>query len=254
LRGLEDVPWEDMSDGRGCAAGIDELLRRCTDSDAAVRAAAIDELSDRLLTDDTVSEASAYAAPFLVELGASYKVAADVRDRIIFLLAALALASRGFIEDGKRTRRRWNAAGRELPRLAPDWITRTRHAVATGAPKIFESLGREEVACGIALAIAVPEVVQPVTGTVLHGIAHDGEKPASLMAEAAAIAEHLVEGYETSELTLLATAQGHPELLRTYEDEARPARQPNDLTMAIMGYRYAYLAAYGVDPRPPKGS
>ncbi|WNV91625.1 hypothetical protein [Umezawaea sp. Da 62-37] len=246
LRGLEAVPWNDLSDGRGTARGVGELLRRVTDEDADVRSTALDGLVARLLPEDTVSEASAFAVPFLAELGANYKVAPDARDRVIFLLASMALAGCGFTEDGKRTWRRWNAVGRELPRLPPDWITRTRCAVAKAAPKVFESLSNAEVACVVALATAVPEVVPTQTAHVVWGIAHGTSHHASAaLVDAAAVAHHLVQGLESDHWALLNTAQDHPDLLRDYEDDGFPPHQPGALTMALMGYRLAFRAAYG---------
>jgi hypothetical protein len=242
LRGLDAVPWTELSDGRGSARGIDDLLRHVVEEDPVLRDAAVIQLADRLLHEDAVSEASAAAVPFLAELGASYKVAPDARDRVIFLLAALGLAGCGFTEDGKRTWRRWNALGRELPRLAPDWITQVRYAVAKAAPKVFESLNNAEVACVVALATAVPEVVPKQTAHVLWAIADD---PTHELVEAATAAHHLVQGLESDHWALLATAQEHPDLLRAYENEEYPPHQPGDVTMALMGCRLAFLAAYG---------
>ncbi|MFC6088204.1 hypothetical protein Q5530_04975 [Saccharothrix sp. BKS2] len=240
LRGLEDVPWSVLSRG----TGVDDLLRDAAHHDRAVREAACVELAGRLLDDDTVSEASARAVPFLVELGASYRVPADTRDRMIFLLAAMALAGAGFTDDGRRTRRRWNALGRELPRQPPDWITQTRYDVAKGAPKVFETLAGAEVACSMALAIAVPEVVPPHVSDVAEAIAADDHSP-RLLAQAARVARHLVGGAPTTPLLLRTTAQGHPELLRAYRGKRYPVNQPPEVTLQLMGYRYAYLAAYG---------
>ena len=246
LRGLEAVPWNDLSDGRGSARGIDELLRGVVDEDLSLRAASLASLVDRLLPEDTVSEASAFAVPFLAELGANYKVAPDVRDRLIFLLAALGLAGCGFTDDGKRTWRRWNAVGRELPRLSPDWITQTRYAVAKAAPKVFESLANAEVACVVALATAVPEAVPTRTAHVVWDMAHgSNHRSSAVLVDAAAVAHHLVQGRDSDHWALLGTAQDYPDLLRAYEDDDYPAHQPGAVTMALMGYRLAFRAAYG---------
>ena len=246
LRGLEAVPWNDLSDGRGTAHGIDELLRGVTDEDPDVREAALTGLVERLLPDDTVSEASAFAVPFLAELGANYKVAPDVRDRLIFLLAALGLAGCGFTEDGKRTWRRWNALGRELPRLSPDWIIQTRYAVAKAAPKVFESLANAEVACVVALATAVPEAVPAQTAHVVWGIAHGANhRSSAVLVDAATVAHHLVQGAESDHWVVLGTAQEYADLLRAYENDEYPPHQPGSVTMALMGYHLAHQAAYG---------
>jgi hypothetical protein len=247
LRGLEAVPWNDLSDGRGSAHGVDELLRGVTDEDPAVREAALTGLVERLLPEDTVSEASAFAVPFLAELGANYKVAPDVRDRLIFLLAALGLAGCGFTEDGKRTWRRWNALGRELPRLAPDWITQTRYAVAKAAPKVFESLAAAEVGCVVALATAVPEAVPARTAYVMWDMAHDDfNRFSAVLVDAAAAAHHLIEGQqESNQWIILGLAEPYPDLVRAYEANEYPPHQPGDVTVALMGYRLAFLAAYG---------
>lgn len=240
LRGLEDAPWSVLPRG----AGVDELFRDAVRGERAVREAACQALADRLLTEDTVSEATAWAVPFLVELGASYRVPAATRDRVIFLLAAIALAGSGFTDDGKRTRRRWNALGRELPRRPPDWLSQTRYEVAKGAPKVFDTLAGAEVACSMALAIAVPEVVPAHVADVAEAIASDDRSP-RLLAQAARVAGHLVNGAPVTPLLLRTTAQGHTELLRAYRGNSYPPNQPNEVTLQLMGYRYAFLAAYG---------
>ncbi|WP_367133499.1 hypothetical protein [Saccharothrix sp. HUAS TT1] len=242
LRGLEDMPWSVLAHG----AGVDELLRRVVEGERAARETACQALADRLLVDDTVSEASVWAVPFLVELGASYRVPADSRDRVIFMLAAMALAGAGFTDEGKRTRRRWNALGRELPRRPPDWLTQTRYEVAKRAPKIFDALAGAEVACSMALAIAVPEVVPRHVADVAEAIA-SAERSPRLLALAARVALHLVTDMPVTPAVLRAVAQCHPDLLRAHRDRAYPPHQPNAVTLQLMGYRYAFLAAYGDD-------
>ncbi|MCE6996872.1 hypothetical protein LZG04_18985 [Saccharothrix sp. S26] len=239
LRGLEDMPWSVLAHG----AGVDDLMRRVVHGERVTREVACEALAARLLVDDTVSEASVWAVPFLVEMGASYRVPADSRDRVIFLLAAMALASAGFTDDGKRTRRRWNVLGRELPRRPPDWITQTRHEVAKGAPKVFEALAGAEVACSMALAIAVPEVVPRHVVAVAEDLASADRSP-RLLALAARVALHLVCGTPVTPALLRATAQCNPDLLRAYRDKAYPPNQPPAVTLQLMGYRYAFLAAY----------
>ncbi|MEU5690898.1 hypothetical protein [Actinosynnema sp. NPDC020468] len=236
LRGLAKAPWTGLDRG----AGVDDLLRRAASGDLDACSA----LDARLLEDDTVSEASAWAAPFLAEVGASYKVPGASRDRVIFLLARLALASAGFTAGGRRTRRRWNPLGRELPRLAPDWITQTRYAVAKAAPGVFEALAGAEVACSMALAIAVPEVVPAHIVDVAHGIAFGGTCP-PLLGEAAAVVLHLTRGADTDAARVRATARAHPEVLRELEEGAFPPYQPAEVTLQLIGSRFAFLAAYG---------
>ncbi|GLZ32496.1 hypothetical protein Lesp02_46840 [Lentzea sp. NBRC 105346] len=245
LRGLDRIPWDELSDGRGSAEGLDALLRALVAPEYDARERALAELTGRLLTDDTVSEASTYAVPFLVELGASYKVAAHVRDRVIFLLAAMALADKGFTEDGKRTRRRWNSVGRELPRTAPDWITQTRHAVATGAPRIFEALAQENAACVVALVCSVADKCPSYVDGLMQEAANECDD--NMLREAAEVALHLLRKQETPDLLLLGIAQGHPKVLKDYETTARPANQPHEVTVAKIGYRFALIAAYGDD-------
>ncbi|MBB5958917.1 hypothetical protein FHS29_005526 [Saccharothrix tamanrassetensis] len=236
LRGLERVSWTRLSRG----TGVNGLLRRTAEGDLDACAA----LERRLLDDDTVSEASVRAVPFLVELGANYKVPGAVRDRVIFLLAGLALASAGFTYEGRRTRRRWNPVGRELPRLPPDWITQTRYAVAKGAPRVFDALAGAEVACAVALAIAVPEVAPKHVVDVVENIAYAGTHP-PLLVEAACVALHLLLGESTDERRVRAIAQGDPDLLHAYDTGGYPPHQPPVVTAQLMGYRFAVMAAYG---------
>ncbi|MBM7811986.1 hypothetical protein [Saccharothrix algeriensis] len=236
LRGLEKVSWAELSHG----AGVGDLLRRTAEGDLDACA----QLERRLLDEDTVSEATCHAVPFLAGLGASYKVAGAVRDRVIFLLAATALASAGFTEDGKRTRRHWNPLGRELPRLPPDWITHTRYAVAKNAPKVFDALVGAEVACSMALAIAVPEVAPKHVVDVAQGIAFGGTHPEALV-EAACVALHLMLGEAVDAAWVHALAQADPDLRRSYANGGYPTHQPPVVTAQLMGYHYAFLAAYG---------
>ncbi|GAB2999620.1 hypothetical protein GCM10027184_64540 [Saccharothrix stipae] len=221
-------------------------MRRVVHGERVTREVACEALAERLLGDDTVSEASVWAVPFLVEMGASYRVPADSRDRVIFMLAAMALAGAGFTDGGKRTRRRWNALGRELPRRPPDWITQTRYEVAKGAPKVFEALAGAEVACSMALAIAVPEVVPRHVVDVAEALASADRSP-RLLALAARVVLHLVDDEPVTPALLRATAQCHPHLLRAYRGNAFPPNQPPEVTLQLMGYRYAFLAAYGDD-------
>jgi hypothetical protein len=235
LRGLDRISWTEVYDGRGGAGRVPHLLRSLMDPSEDVRQNALSSLADRLLTEDTVSEASFCTVPFLVELGASYKVAGDVRDRVIFLLAAMALAGKGFTEDGRRTHRRWNALGRELPRTAPDWLTQTRHAVAQGAPKIFEALASERVACLVALACAVPEKLPAfVHGLITDMVDLPGEE---MLADAAEIGVALLKGSPE----LLGVDQ--PKVLG--EGLVRPVHQPPEVAAALMGYQFALVSAYG---------
>ncbi|MFI9810671.1 hypothetical protein [Saccharothrix variisporea] len=236
LRGLEKVPWSALDHGEG----VDHLLRATAEGDLD----ALTRVESRLLDEDTVSEASFHAVPFLVELAANYKVPGAARDRVVFLLAAMALAGAGFTDDGKRTRRHWNPLRRELPRLPPDWITQTRYAVAKGAPKVFDALAGAEVACALALAIAVPEVVPKHVVDVAQGIAFAGTHP-QLLVEAACVALHLLLDEGTDDTWAYAIAQGDPEELARYEAGAYPAHQPPVVTAQLMGFRYAFRAAYG---------
>ena len=54
LRGLEDLPWSVLAHG----AGVDDLLRRAVHGERVTREVACQALADRLLVDDTVSEAT----------------------------------------------------------------------------------------------------------------------------------------------------------------------------------------------------
>ncbi|GGM99423.1 hypothetical protein GCM10011609_42160 [Lentzea pudingi] len=235
LRGLDRISWAEVYDGRGGAGRVPRLLRSLMDPGEDVRQDALSQLAERVLTDDTVSEASFCVVPFLVELGASYKVAGDVRDRVIFLLAAMALAGKGFTEEGRRTHRRWNALGRELPRTAPDWLTQTRHAVSQGAPKIFEALASERVACLVALACAVPEKLPSFVGGLMNDMVElPGEE---MLADAAEIAVALLK--DSPELLGVDL----PKVLG--EGLVRPVHQPREVAAALMGYRFALISAYG---------
>ncbi|GAA3890830.1 hypothetical protein GCM10022243_64670 [Saccharothrix violaceirubra] len=228
LRGLAKVPWSGLDRG----VGVDGWLRTAAEGDDAACTA----LADRLLDDDTVSEASAAAVPFLAGLGAGYQVPGAVRDRVIFLLAALASAGAGFTDAGRRTRRRWNPLGRELPRRPPDWITQTRYAVAKAAPRVFESLARAEVACALALAIAVPEVAPAHVADTAEGLAAGR----GFLADAAAVVLHLTQDVTTDARFVRALAARHPTI--TVPDAPH---RPDRVTLQLVGHRVAHLAAYG---------
>ncbi|MFC9910754.1 hypothetical protein [Streptomyces sp. NPDC059862] len=89
LRALGEVPWQEIRDSTGCAAGIPLLLNKIAWGGADTAAAALDELRDRVCQYGfVVEQATAATVPFLWELAQLPHVAC--RARIIELLKNIA--------------------------------------------------------------------------------------------------------------------------------------------------------------------
>ncbi|MEU6476388.1 hypothetical protein ABZ858_05755 [Streptomyces sp. NPDC047017] len=122
LSALEEVPWGDIQDSSGCAAGIPRLLRGMAQDDAETARAALDELRTRVCQYGfVVEQATAATVPFLWELAQLPQV--TCRPQIIQLLKNIADA------------RQWESVAAVYPKLLnhrenpAEWERRARQAV-----------------------------------------------------------------------------------------------------------------------------
>src|SRR5262245_58931292 len=92
LDGLDDIPWDQLTDAYGPATSIPAALRQLASFDPDEREGALDHLYWGLCHQlCTVYEATAPAVPFLIEL-ARCDTVAD-RDRILVLLGDVTAAT-----------------------------------------------------------------------------------------------------------------------------------------------------------------
>jgi len=88
----------------------------------------------------------------------------------------------------------------------------------------------------VALACAVPEKLPKFVVALMQDMLDDDEE---MLADAAEIALSLLK--RTPEL--VGVDQPRPKVLG--EGLVRPAHQPQEVAAALMGYRFALIAAYG---------
>src|SRR5690349_1585950 len=88
LEGLDRIDWSKLTHAYGSAEDVPDLLRQLASEDEEARSEAIHELYGNIWHQGTVYEASAKAAPFLIELLEAESV--EGKDEIMVLLAHLA--------------------------------------------------------------------------------------------------------------------------------------------------------------------
>jgi HEAT repeat protein len=120
LEGLSDVPWAGLEHAYGSAADVPDLIRALRAADPDVRKKARWQLYGNIFHQGTRYEASAYAAPFLLELLAD--PATPDRTDILGLLTSLAIGyDEAWLPDGfpVASYRERAVGGEELLRAAP---------------------------------------------------------------------------------------------------------------------------------------
>ncbi|WP_037852322.1 hypothetical protein [Streptomyces sp. NRRL S-340] len=122
LAALGQVPWSDIRDSTGSAAGVPALLRTVAGDDADAARAALDELRTRVCQYGfVVEQATAATVPFLWELAQTPRV--TCRPQIIQLLRNIADA------------RQWESVAAVYPKVLNHrenpvvWERRARQAV-----------------------------------------------------------------------------------------------------------------------------
>ncbi|MFF9127031.1 hypothetical protein ACF09J_27755 [Streptomyces sp. NPDC014889] len=153
LSGLGQVPWSDIRDSTGSAAGIPLLLHQVASGDAPTAGAALDQLRGRICQYGfVVEQATAATVPFLWELARLPGV--TCRPRIIQLLRSIADA------------RQWESVAAVYPKLLnhPEnpvvWERRARRAVRARRgelPVLLADRDREIAGATAELADALAE-------------------------------------------------------------------------------------------------
>ncbi len=147
LEGLDQVDWKRLSHAYGSAEDVPDLLRALMSPDSAVREAAIGELHGNIYHQGTVYEATAYAAPFLLELLEAPEVAGKAE--LLFLVHSIATGSSYLAVHGEMDhyrKERHTAAFQEQFRQEQGWASAARHAVWDGIPTYLRLLETPEIA------------------------------------------------------------------------------------------------------------
>ncbi|MFF0969154.1 hypothetical protein ACWDQO_19070 [Streptomyces sp. NPDC003703] len=137
LSALGQVPWSDIRDATGSAAGIPPLLRSMARGDAEAARAALKELRGRICQYGfVVEQATAPTVPFLWELARTPQV--TCRPQIIQLLRNIADA------------RQWESVAAVYPKLLNHrenpvvWERRARQAVRARSGALRELLAEQD--------------------------------------------------------------------------------------------------------------
>jgi hypothetical protein len=88
LRGLDDVPWSELTHAYGSASDVPGHIRSLLSPDASKRADAFRELFASICHQGTVYEATVHALPFLIELLRDTTI--SDRDTLALLVARIA--------------------------------------------------------------------------------------------------------------------------------------------------------------------
>lgn len=145
LEQLSSINWSDLTHAYGPADDVPQLLRDLASPDEEVRGRALGTLYTSIYHQGTVYQASAYAAPFLIELIEQEQV--SNRDGILRLLADLAGGDAYHRQhlsfyDKERTQ---DPAFQQAMAEEVLWVEKTADAVAAGIPTYLRLLDHQEV-------------------------------------------------------------------------------------------------------------
>ncbi len=93
LDGLDALDWQALQAAYGPAGGVPALVRQLLAVDAAVRAAAVEELYGTVWHQGTVYESTPHVVPFLVAVVADEDAADETRAQVALLLVCIASAT-----------------------------------------------------------------------------------------------------------------------------------------------------------------
>ena len=145
LERLSSIDWSKLSHAYGRAEDVPQLVRDLASLDEEVHGLALRKLYTNIYHQGTVYQASAYTAPFLIELVQCEEV--PERDRIILLLACLAEGNayhRQHMQYYSDERKHDPAFQRELGEQV-FWVDRTHEAVKNGMPTYLRLLEHQSV-------------------------------------------------------------------------------------------------------------
>jgi hypothetical protein len=142
LENVDTVAWNTLTASSGQATEIPSLLKNLTSPETTIREAALEQLLFRTCNQTTICEATAYTAPFLVEL----LTVETVQDKssILMLLSTMA-------QGASYTENYYRGVLHKYPEQKEDfkaeftWVQRTRDAVADGYQVYLRLLARKEI-------------------------------------------------------------------------------------------------------------
>lgn len=142
---LSSIAWSELSHAYGRADDVPQLVRDLASPDKEVRGLALGKLYTNIYHQGTVYQASAYTAPFLIEL-VQYEEVPE-RDCILLLLACLAEGNayhRQHMQYYSDERKHDPTFQRELGEQV-FWVDRTHEAVKNGMPTYLRLLEHQSV-------------------------------------------------------------------------------------------------------------
>jgi len=216
LEALKTVHWEELSHAYGEANDIPELLLALTSGEQIKREGAIETLFTNIYHQGTVYQASAYAAPFLIELLTYEKV--QGKEDLLFLLAHLASGD-GYHHQHLDLSSEEEIQGSQFQQEMAEqlfWVRKTHEAVSAGKDIYLALLEHPDirVKMGAAYLLAHLQEYAPQTIPLLYALFKsegDERVKANLIFSLAALDLQSERGYQF--VKELATGADHP-LLR----------------------------------------
>jgi hypothetical protein len=145
LERLSSIDWRELSHAYGSADEVPQLISDLASLDDEVRGRALGILRTNLYHQGTIYQASAYAAPFLIELLSQDEV--PDRDGILLLLARLATGNayhRQHMHYYSEERKQDPEFQRELEQQV-FWVDKTHQAVEAGIPIYLRLLEQQDI-------------------------------------------------------------------------------------------------------------
>lgn len=206
LEDLEQIDWHTLEHAYGEADDVPTLLRDLASQDEEAHGTALGKLSISIYHQGTVYSASAYAAPFLIELLESE--AFQDKEGILLLLASLASGDayhRQHLRMYPEARKRDPAFQRELAEQVV-WVERTREAVHRGLSTYLKLLSHPDPKIRMRAAYTLAQFKEDASSIVPH-LCSLLEQESDQLAKASILLSLGVLGEPTAEiLSLLETA------------------------------------------------
>jgi hypothetical protein len=206
LEDLEQIDWHALEHAYGEADDVPTLLRDLASQDEEVCGIALGKLSISIYHQGTVYSASAYAAPFLIEL--LENEATQDKEGILLLLASLVSGDayqRHHLWMYPEARKRDPAFQRELAEQVV-WVDRTHEAVHQGLSTYLKLLSHPDPKIRMSAAYTLAQFKEDASSIVAY-LGSFVEKEEDQRAKASRLLSLGVLGGPTAEtLSLLETA------------------------------------------------
>lgn len=156
LDGLDAIDWARLRHAYGSAEDVPDLLRDLASDDDDRQYEALDTLNTNIWHQGTVYEASAYAAPFLIELVQAPSV--SQRPMLLYLISLLAQGS-SYVDVHAEVA--WSEQDRTTPEFHEQrvselgWVRATHEAVAAGIPAFLSLLHDPDAEVAVTAAYAL---------------------------------------------------------------------------------------------------